>query len=492
MAVGETTVRETQERAHRAKSEQEALGAAARKVSQLVGDGCLIRLRDRLSGELLAVAAHHLDPAAADLARAALPLPGDRGWIAQALERDCVLRLPTDAANLAEAGIPPELSVSDAIVVPIAGAEAAIIALRGEASAEFSFADRLALERIAADLGQALDRPPAPVSNASEAQTAQHELSVDPHHLLDSIAAGVWLIDELGRTTWVNEMASELVGIPANELIGAPVPEFVAGADGAFGEGLHADQRTDRKLRRPDGREIWLSATARPLFDGEGSAAGTLLTLVDIDARKRREVDLRIKLQAEQALIELAQSSLDAPHPRAIFTEAAQVIVEQLGTALVAVSTVDRRDSELRVVAAVAEDESWANELCNSGPFPLAETSFSLAALDHSSSVVVDDFAVEDSDPRLEERGIRSGAFVPLGDGESVLGVLSAEPAGFDAPALRLVESVARMVANYQALLAQARAPQCGASASPGMDPGCDHQPAKRRRRASRRRPGLS
>src|SRR5262249_2508257 len=143
-------------------------------------------------------------------------------------------------------------------------------------------------------------------------------------------------------------------------------------------------------------------------------------------------------------------------------------------------------------VAAVAEDESWANELCNSGPFPLAETSFSLAALDHSSSVVVDDFAVEDSDPRLEERGIRSGAFVPLGDGESVLGVLSAEPAGFDAPALRLVESVARMVANYQALLAQARAPQCGASASPGMDPGCDHQPAKRRRRASRRRPGLS
>jgi len=59
LTVGEATVRETQGREYRAQAEQEALGEAARKVSQLVGDGCLIRARDRRTGALAVVAAHH-------------------------------------------------------------------------------------------------------------------------------------------------------------------------------------------------------------------------------------------------------------------------------------------------------------------------------------------------------------------------------------------------------------------------------------------------
>src|SRR5262249_3391229 len=160
-------------------------------------------------------------------------------------------------------------------------------------------------ERIAADVVDSIEDER--LVESAGGPDARKELP----RLLDLTAAGLWLVDAAGTTIWVNEAASELVGVPASELVGARVPEFIAGADGALGGDLYAEHRSDRKLTRPDGSEVWLSATARPLFDERGRPEGTLMTMLEINDRKQREVELRMRLEAKEALVGLAELSLD-------------------------------------------------------------------------------------------------------------------------------------------------------------------------------------
>jgi PAS domain S-box-containing protein len=482
---------------------------AARTVSLLVGDGCLIRVRDSDDGALRAVAAHHRRQESSDVLAEALlgpVLSAPGGWVGQALDRDCVLRLPeSDAAALNQAGLPPTLPIADVIVVPIVVVNAVVIALRDRGQPVFSFADRLALERIAADAARDIVGAPSPGDLLSAGDSAAIEdlpaempsMTVDLLHLLDQTSAGLWLIDAEGVTTWVNEAASELVGLPARELVGARVPEFIAGADGALGGDLHAEHRSDRKLTRPDGIDVWLAATSRPLFDDQGKPAGTVLTLVDIDERKRREVDLRISLQASEALMGLAEISFDAPDLDAILAQSVRMVTEQLDTTLTSVCAVDVERKELRVLAIDGQnDPEWAEQLLTGGAIALTEDSVTLTAVRRGEPVLVGDFARGPIPPTIAGRDIRSGAFVPLGDGQSLFTAISRRPGALDGAALPLIESVARMIANYTALIGGMRHRGCAdSSSSPfgraSAPAACELAPAGRHRRP-RRRPGTA
>lgn len=469
---------------------------AARRVSALVGDGCVIRARR--GSDLVAIAADHRDSARRKRLRAALarPLPSPGGWVGQALERDCILRVPeVDPETLGAVGLPPSEAIGDVVVVPLAPAEAVIVAIRDQEHMPFSFAERLILERVAAETIEtlSLEEGRALANGGPEAHRGERE---ELPHLLDLTAAGLWLVDSAGTTVWVNESASELVGIPASELVGAEVPQFIAGAEGALGGNLYAEERSDRKLRRPDGSEVWLSATARPLFDDRGYPRGTLMTMLEINERKRREVDLRIRLEAKEALVSLAELSLDAPNLRAILAESVEMVAEQLDAALASISAVDIERRELRVLAAFGQtDARWAKELEQRGPIRVPDSSLALAAIETAEPVVVEDFANEPSveqSPQLAEHGIRSAAVVPLGDGESVIAALGQEPRAVGRAALPLIESVARVIANYQALAGTMPGRECtehhgGATPHAPSSPGCRESASSRPWRWSRR-----
>lgn len=446
---------------HESSSLLGALSVAAQRVAEEVGDGCVVRLRGP-SGDFGAVAAEHRDllrrdSLCAELHRPPLPAPG--GWIGQALERGCVLRLPElTPAALAEAGLPPEDWIGDVLVVPLRPVDAVIVAVRDRKAGHHSFAHRLALERLAAEARREL----VPLLSDQEADQAEGGLpgkrAEDPG-LLDRASAGVWVIDSEGRTTSVNEMASELVGVPIDSLLGAPMPQLLRRPRVEPRWNVHADEESELEIGRPDGSTLWLSTVTRPLFDCDGEPSSTVVTLLPIGERKQREVELRMRLSAREAFIDLVQRSLVKGSLKAVMADAVELLLDELGASVVTVDALDLERHESRVLAAASragEEQSRALEAA--GASPLSSHSLALAAIERAESVEVRDFlsdpAVEAS-PRMARMGMRSAACVRMRDDGAVLSAYTAEPQSLSPADLELMELVARWIAGYDSLVSE-------------------------------------
>jgi PAS domain S-box-containing protein len=277
--------------------------------------------------------------------------------------------------------------------------------------------------------------------------------------LLELTSAGLWLLDSDGVTRWAKEAAGELMGITPADLVGEHVSRFIDGADAT----LAGDRYADFKVTRRDGTGVWLAARPRPFLDERGQSAGTLLTLHDIDERKHREADLRMRLATKEALVNLAEISLDAPDLKAILTESVRTVAEQLDAVLATVSWIDLERRELWVLAADGHhDDAWVAEMRGGNVISLPERSLAISAVERSSPVVVEDFRMHPTyDRRLADHGVRSGAFVPLGDGQLVLTSLSRRPGASGASAVALIQSVARMIGSYRLLIGEAQSQSC-------------------------------
>ena len=312
-----------------------------------------------------------------------------------------------------------------------------------------------------------------------------------PHaqlRLLDLTSAGLWLLDADGVIRWANEAAGELMGIEPADLVGAPVSRFLEGADPT----LSGETRAEFKVIREDGVAIWLAGTARPFHDEAGRSAGTLFTLHDIDERKRREADLRMRLATKEALVNLAELSLDAPDLKAILAESVRTVAEQLDAVLATVTWVDLERRQLWVLAADGhDDDGWVEEMRDGNARPLSEPSLAAFAVERSAPVVVEDFRQQPTyNERLAAHGVRSGAFVPLGDGQLVLCCLSRRPGASGASAVPLIQSVGRMIASYRALVSEPHGHECAdpeAAPAPQADVHCGQLAARQRRRLPRR-----
>lgn len=323
---------------------------------------------------------------------------------------------------------------------------------------------------------------------AAHAGSQDEDSSLDAQlRLLDLTSAGLWLLDSNGVTRWANEAAGELMGITPADLVGEHVSRFIDGADAT----LAADRCADFKLTRRDGTGVWLAAKPRPFLDERGRSAGMLLTLHDIDERKRREADLRMRLATKEALVNLAELSLDAPDLKAILAESVRTVADQLDAVLATVSWIDLERRQLWVLAADGHyDDGWVAEMRAGNAIPLPERSLAISAIERSSPVVIEDFRKHPFyDRRLADHGVRSGAFVPLGEGQLVLTCFSRRPGASGASAVALIQSVARMIGSYRLLIGEAHHQSC-AEPQPGLlrrPLNADHLAARPGRRIPRR-----
>ncbi|HZK79412.1 MAG TPA: PAS domain-containing protein, partial [Humisphaera sp.] len=134
--------------------------------------------------------------------------------------------------------------------------------------------------------------------------------------ILDSMGEGVVVADETGTLLLCNPAAEELLGIdhkgiteqewlaryvPFMQDKVTPIPPPERPLTRAMrGESVNEAEVFFRRKDLPDG--MWLSASARPLRDEDGSPRGGVLVLHDITDRKRTEVELsRAKEAAEAA-----------------------------------------------------------------------------------------------------------------------------------------------------------------------------------------------
>jgi PAS domain S-box-containing protein len=449
---------------------REIAAALAGRIAEEAGEGCVIRRRRR-GGELIALAAEHRlrprrDALRAELHRPPLPPPG--GWIGQAIELGCALRLPDlRPETLAEAGLPPEEWIGDVLVVPVRVGGLAIVAVRDRDQGIHSFPHRLALERIAADargeLVAALAAESPEYTKLAELDSEQPSPAAMPSEvepiLLDHAPAGVWVIDEEGNTTSVNATASEMVGVPIHELLGAPVPQLLRRPRMEPRWNIHAEEESELEIGRPDGSTLWLSTVSRPLFDPAGETTATVVTMLPVGDRKRREVELRMRLGSYEAFAELIAHSLGKTSLPAVMADAADLLLDELGAELVTVESLDRERDELRLLCAAARaGKEEAARLEGLPPAPLSSAPIAERALREAGPVEVRDleheFALRPR-PELAALGARGLVCVPLSDDGALISAYLAEPQALAPSDIELIELIGRWIAGYDDLLTE-------------------------------------
>jgi len=130
----------------------------------------------------------------------------------------------------------------------------------------------------------------------------------DVRTILDNIVETFYRTDAAGNVVMVSAAVEKLLGFQPDELIGTPLrdvyvnpaerTEFLAKLDAAGGEIRNFEGR----LRRKDGREIWVSSNAHYTYDRDDNITGLEGTSRDITQQKETERALMAaKELAEQA-----------------------------------------------------------------------------------------------------------------------------------------------------------------------------------------------
>jgi PAS domain S-box-containing protein len=148
----------------------------------------------------------------------------------------------------------------------------------------------------------------------NEKATAQVKL------VLDSVADGIFGLDDHGRVTFVNRAAANLLGWKPGEAVGRSIDEILrhARANGSdFNEEIFASIRegrkrsfTDRAFLRKDGTELPVDLITTPVIEGE-QVCGAVLSFRDVTLR--RQADERLRHVGElQTLHEINRTILDS------------------------------------------------------------------------------------------------------------------------------------------------------------------------------------
>ena len=173
------------------------------------------------------------------------------------------------------------------------------ITARKRAETELA-ATKASLERLVdertADLRQANERLTAEVA---ERVAAVERLQ----RLIDTAREGIWVLDAVGRTTFVNARLAEMLGYTPDEMIGRLFYDFMDEArreDAARNlerrrQGVAEDH--DFEFRRKDGSNVWVLLATNPILDQDGTMVGALAVLTDITERKRAEQHQRLLLR---------------------------------------------------------------------------------------------------------------------------------------------------------------------------------------------------
>ena len=126
--------------------------------------------------------------------------------------------------------------------------------------------------------------------------------------LVEMAHEGIWAVDKVGNTSYVNARLCEMLGYTGDELVGRPLFDFLESESAFEARTLFARRQRgiaevqEISLRRRDGSTFTALTSASPLTE-DGVFAGALMMLTDITERRRVEDALR----ESQALLAAAE-----------------------------------------------------------------------------------------------------------------------------------------------------------------------------------------
>jgi PAS domain S-box-containing protein len=127
---------------------------------------------------------------------------------------------------------------------------------------------------------------------------------------------GIFEADAGGKCTFVNTRWCELTGLSEEEALDqawghAVHPDDLARVAFAWDRAIERKEqfRSDYRLQRADGQEVWVSGVAAPVIDALGRQVGWLGTVTDVTERHRSEEELRRHRDEIRALNDRLQAS---------------------------------------------------------------------------------------------------------------------------------------------------------------------------------------
>jgi PAS domain S-box-containing protein len=155
--------------------------------------------------------------------------------------------------------------------------------------------------------------------------------------LIETAYEGVWIVDDEGRTTFVNARMAEMLGYTTDEMIDKPLFLFMdegwrAVADKMLGRRrIGIVEQYEFNFRRKDGSELWTTIAASPISDKDGRYAGSLRMVTDITERKWSEEALAEEATRRRILMDQSRDGISILDENSKLVEANQRFAEMLG-----------------------------------------------------------------------------------------------------------------------------------------------------------------
>jgi diguanylate cyclase (GGDEF)-like protein/PAS domain S-box-containing protein len=163
--------------------------------------------------------------------------------------------------------------------------------------------------RVVRMVGSHLD-----VTNSHRQELALQESEARYRHIIETTLEGVWILDETGKTTFVNRQMADMLGYSKAELLERSFLDFID-PDGRAQAEAYFDQRRQGIqeqhsfcFQRRDGTVLWTLISATPLVDANGQYQGVIGLLTDITPL----YEIQAALQVSQGQLSgILDSSLD-------------------------------------------------------------------------------------------------------------------------------------------------------------------------------------
>jgi len=248
--------------------------------------------------------------------------------------------------------------------------------------------------------------------------------------IVETVEEGIYVVDEDGYYTFVNEEVASLFDLSPEEMIGLHTSDVV-------GEGTTTvGQQVDQKLREGDNDAMTVEVELTDNTD-ETIVAETTFTLLpdsdprervgvvrDVTDRKERERELHQRVRQQETVTELGRRALEDRDLDDLMAEAAEQVADTLDNDYCKVLDLDQEAEELLLRQGVGWDDGIVGSATVSA---VAADSQAAYTLDSGDPVVVEDLTTETrfSGPDLlTDHDVRSGISVVIGPVEDPWGIL--------------------------------------------------------------------
>jgi PAS domain S-box-containing protein len=323
-----------------------------------------------------------------------------------------------------------QLGIRSMLAVPLTDEQRTLGVLKVVSPRPHAFSDRdaKAIRLLGGLMGAALGHAAAYEGRQARLEERTRSLQESEQRfkqLVDVAQEGIWVADDRGVITYVNQRMADLLGYQNGAMLGRRVYDFIdvasrAGAQRTLARpSASGGESRDLRFLRQDGGELWGLVSASPIISRDGGLVGTVGMVTDITERKQAEERHRRSAERLAILHDMGQAILAARSPAEIGRAALGRIRRMVSCQRCSIVLFDFAKGQAQLVAGYA----GGNPLSTT-PIPLDTLSPS-EVLRRGTVRYVEDIGSMDSPPpmfrQLQEDGLRSVLSVPLlADGEAI------------------------------------------------------------------------